>query len=169
MRHWSGTTWAAIPQGLPLERMSGGELAVYVVLAEHARYTTGLAAVGNRTIASRTGLSTRQVRRCLRTLEALGLLTTTRPGRGRLPAVRQLLRDTDVPDRGDTDVPPREDMGVPSTPLGGTFGARREDIAMSPKQSNKEEERPADDEARRFWIGEGFRRIHATDQQAAES
>mgnify|MGYP006271552955 CR=1 FL=1 len=95
-------------------------LAIYMALAAHADNSTSKCFPGVSTLAESAGMSTRQARKALRKLEAIGLIhTEERKGRS---SVYTLLSVSDTsagaprPAAGDADTPAPHAGGTDSTP-----------------------------------------------------
>jgi DNA-binding transcriptional MocR family regulator len=93
------TTWFHVFRSLidsgDLARMGPHAFAVYAVVKSHVHFTTGSAFPSVELISEKSGVSVRQVKRELATLQELGYLTITKNGRTNVYGLREKVGVTD--------------------------------------------------------------------------
>lgn len=78
-----------------LAKLPGSSVKVYMVVKAHTNFQTGQAFPSIETIAEKSGLSTVQVMRELKTLEKFGYITKTKQGRNNIYTLREKVEITD--------------------------------------------------------------------------
>lgn len=89
----------AMVEGGDMARMGPYAFAVYVVIKSHAHFSTGAAFPSVETIAEKSGVSAAQVKRELKTLQALGYLGVEKVGRSNRYALREKIEVQDAAGR----------------------------------------------------------------------
>ncbi len=93
------TTWFHVFRTMissgDMARMGPHAFTVYCVIKAHANFSTGRAFPGIETIVEKSGISERQVKRELQTLEQFGYITKSRVGRHNEYTLREKVQITD--------------------------------------------------------------------------
>ena len=76
-------------------KMSPPTFTVYCCIKSHLDFHTGVSFPSVETIAEKTGISSRQVLRCLKTLEEMGYLTRRKEWRKNVYTLREKVQFTD--------------------------------------------------------------------------
>lgn len=96
---YAETTWfhvfRAMIEGGDVARMGPHAFAVYCVVKAHTNFQTGSSFPGVELIAEKSGVSVRQVKRELKTLQALGYLGVKKVGRSNHYALREKVEVMD--------------------------------------------------------------------------
>ena len=93
------TTWFHVFKSMidsgDLARMGPYAATVYLVIKAHTNYATGRAFPAIETIAEKSGISTAQIKRELKTLEALGYISKEKKGRSNHYTLREKIEIKD--------------------------------------------------------------------------
>jgi hypothetical protein len=171
---WKATAYAkGVRAGAHGEPITRNEKLVLLILADCYNEDRGCAWPSIPRLAKDALMSVRQVQRCLRSLEAKGLLVISLGGRRRRDASEyrfpgldreraETLIPSDLESRGDM-VTPLDSGGVTNPTVRGDISARRGDIAVSPSTASNNHKEPeeggqsADRPARSSSKGNGSR------------
>jgi DNA-binding transcriptional MocR family regulator len=91
---WFHVFKAMIDSG-ELAKMDGSTVKVYLVVKAHTNFATGRAFPAIETIAEKSGMSTRQVIRCIESLAEMGYITKEKKGRTNLYTLREKIQIED--------------------------------------------------------------------------
>lgn len=93
--HTADTQWfhlfrSMVKQG-DIAKFSGSALKVYIVIKSYANFSSGASFPSEQTISSDSGLSTSQVKRCIKELQQLEFIVTEKVGRKNQYVLREKL------------------------------------------------------------------------------